>query len=190
VKPRHQADLVWRFQTAGHQVGGVPSGLAVLKHICDRGGPTRGSGAAPTSPVTDMQLDASDRADRIDAILDQLPRKPVSLARVLIQRYGAEENHPALKQVLPNVSGVAGITEAASTWFTKTKGKPPRFRSHDVRHWLESLCTRIMTRARTAQDILALAAIRSEVDQLMVEAETAYEHAAERFDRRDRRCVA
>ena len=189
MKARHQADLVWRFQSAGHYVASVPSSLAVLQHICERGGPAPATGT-PALSVTDMQLDASDRAARIDRVLEQLRRTPVSLMRVLMFRYGPEENHPGLRQVLPNISGVAVITEAATTWCAKANAKAPRPRSHDVRRWLESLCTRVTTRARSVQDTLALSDMRTEVDRLMVEAETAYEETAERLARKDRRWVA
>jgi hypothetical protein len=157
----------------------------VLARICELGGPAPKDG--PAASLTDDQIAAIDRANRIDAILDRIPNPS---ARALRLRYGFEEERPVLNEVLPNISGVATLTAAAHTWFARRIGKPPRPRSSEVRNFLEDVCRRVSLREASAVDELVLVKVRTEAERTLIDAEKAYEDMADRFDRKDRRWAA
>src|SRR5262249_36865848 len=151
MRGRHQGDLEWRFRVSEEQMRSVPSGLLVLATICERGGPGGSSGRGDPC-VTDLHLAARERAGRIDRVLARLPMKPIDLARVLYHRYGPEEHRPALRKVMPFMSGVASMTDAAKHSYQRCGGQPPRPRSHDIVNWLEGVCQRISVgNARTEE---------------------------------------
>jgi hypothetical protein len=182
VNGRYQADLIWRFQVADHQMSGMPSGLEVLKRALDLGVGSRSrSSARPVGTLlTEMQLMARDRTARIDRILDRLPERPVDLKRVLYLRYGPEEHRRSLVEVLPHIAGVASMTTIAKTAYEARAGKPPRPHSNDVLLWLEALCHRISIRKPVGDDKAILADIVDAADELLVSAEVAYVSWAQR----------
>ena len=179
MKGRHQADLVWRFRFADSQVRGVPSSFEIMrKHWLTNGASTSNIGGG--FDTIDSQLTARERSGRIDRVLDRLPKKPISLARVLFLRYGLEEHVPSLAEVLPNVARIAAMTAAAKEACERHRGAPARPRSNDVVHWLEGLCNRVAVRALRDDDLAVLADVRAECEQLLIDAESAYESLAER----------
>ncbi len=180
MRGRHQSDLLWRFRVADHQMGGIPSSLEVLKKHWEMNGHGSGRGGGVGLLCTELQLNARDRARRIDRILARLPQKPIELARVLYLRYGLEEHRPSLREVLPNMAGVAAMTDTAKRACEKDRGKPPRPRSNDVITWLEALCNRVSTRKLVRDDFAVLADVRCDAEHLLVEAESAYEALADR----------
>jgi hypothetical protein len=180
VKGRYQSDLLWRFQVADHQMSGVPSSLEVLKKHWEMNGPSARGGGGAALFCTEIQMNASDRARRIDRVLQRLPAKPIDLARVLYLRYGLEEHRPFLREVLPNIAGVAAMTDAARKACEKANGKPPRPRSNDVLTWLDALCKRVATRKLVRDDLAVLADLRCDAERLLVEAENAYAGWADR----------
>ena len=179
MRGRHQSDLIWRFQVADAHVQGIPSSMEVMrKHWLTCGASS--SRANIGIGAVDLQLMARDRADRIDRILEALPRRPVSLARVLYLRYGPEEHVPSLREVLPYTARIAAMTDAAKEACKRERGVAPRPHSNDLVRWLEALCTRMSQRKLRGDDMAVLADVRHEADRLLLNAEDAYEALANR----------
>ncbi len=179
MRYKHQSDLAWRFLHANVELSYVPSASFVLARTLELCGAS--SGKVPAARITEAQLESRERAGRIDAVLAKISPQH---SRVLRLRYGFEEEIPVLKQVLPNMSGVATVCPVAADWYERAKGEAARPRSNDVRNFLESICARVSVRKATREDERALAQIRVDAEKVLVEAETAYESAADRFDRR------
>ena len=152
MKARHQGDLVWRFQYAEETVEAA-----------------RG----------EALLSARDRVARIDAALAKLPTEPVSFARALSLRYGPEEAPRETRIVLRENAALAAITLEATIGFERVGGAPPRAGSHDVDDWIAALCARIGKREATGADTVLLDEIRRGAEDLLREAESAYEAATE-----------
>lgn len=179
MKGRHQIDLIWRFQVADHQMVGIPSALEVLRKQLELCRSHRDAHRSEVGVLmTDANLAARERAERIDRILARLPG---NYARVLYLRYGPEEHRVSLREVLPHISGVATLTEAAHAAFERDAGRRPRSRSNDVVQWLEGLCHRIAIREPQGDDKAVLADILAETDELLTSAENTYEARAERL---------
>jgi hypothetical protein len=180
VKARNQADLIWRFQVADEQMSGVPSSLEVLRSHWLNNGACSATKNNVGVGVTDRQMAARDRANRIDRVLSRLREKPVSHARVLYHRYGPEEHQPSLCEVLPFMSGIAAMTPAARRACERDRKQPPRPRSNDVLRWLEQLCHRISKRRPVRDDLAVLCDVRCEAERLLIDAENEYDAWAER----------
>jgi hypothetical protein len=180
MKHRHQGDLIWRFQVADTMSVGIPSSLEVMRqHWLNNGSTTAGRTNVGTL-LTDRQMMALDRVKRIDRTLERLQEKPVSHARVLFHRYGPEEHRPSLCEILPYISGIAGMTGAAHRAYERDRGKPPRARSNNLLLWLEALCHRVSIRAPQGDDYAVLSDVRCEAEALLSDAETTYEVWADR----------
>ena len=187
MKNKHVADLVWRFMEAEEaRSNSVPSGLATLQRILERGGP-KPSGEVGLC-VTDRQLEAQRRIERIDHVLARLTQKPISFARVLKLRYGFDEERSALRDGLPYTSGVALLTTASKRWFERLMKNPARPRSHDVRDWLERICAKVSLRGASLEEQLALNAIGAEADDLVRRASAEYQRIAD--GQAESRCAA
>jgi hypothetical protein len=175
----HQSDLIWRFQHADHQMRGIPSSMEVMrKHWLYCGSATSRTDFGVAT--TDLQLAAAERAKRIDRVLGRLPEKPVGFGRVLYLRYGPEEHRPSLREVLPNLAGIAAMTAGAKRHCERARGEPPRPRSNDLLLWLEALCHRISIREPIGDDKATLADVRCEAEAMLIDSENAYESWADR----------
>ncbi|MGO8994464.1 MAG: hypothetical protein ACLQVI_14190 [Polyangiaceae bacterium] len=154
MKGRHRGDLVWRFHMAEEEIGRVRGDLGEL-------------------------LEARDRVKQIDARLKTLRTRPISLARVLSRHYGAAEAPAQIRRVLHVHAAIATMTDEAAACFARTVGEAPRPRAIAVRRWLMALCRRIEAREASGEDTVAIDEVRRGAERLLIEAESAYEAAAE-----------
>jgi hypothetical protein len=176
MKPRHQGDLVWRFQVANEQLPTVPSSFAIAVRVAE--GHARGG--EPGACITDWQIAASERVARIDAALERMEVRPVRLARVLFHRYGGEETLPEIRLVFRDDAGIIVACPCAAKWFKRIMGKDARPRSNDIRDWMATLCRRVSTREANGVDTMVLDDIRRDAEAQLLRAEEQYEALAER----------
>jgi excisionase family DNA binding protein len=152
VRARSQGDLVWRFQHADEELE------------C-------------SSTDAEARLVARDRVRRIDGALARLPTEPIRLAHALALRYGPSEAPANTRHLLRELALLAPLTFEATTWFERVVGDTAVADFPRVQGWLESLCARIYACDSTGGDRVIFDEIRRGTEELLREAESAYERA-------------
>ncbi len=171
LKVRHQRDLVWRFQYAAEALAEAACAFGTTPGFVPSG--------ASDACAGETLVFVRERAEQIDAALGRLRAKPVSLARVLLLRYGEDEAPRAIRRLLGENAAIGLLALQAVAAFAADQGRSPRPRSHDVARWLVTVAHRIEQRGACREDIVAVDAIRRGAAALVVEAEDAYEAVRE-----------